>query len=407
MPYRVVDQTENPPPPFVEAFASQGDEALQTQAADLLLLGNQQLDDMAGYDARCACAGFSGHGESAPVEDVEVLKVPQVKPTGLRYQEEPLRRAVAEATGLGVDEIPPTASEAGEENEAAEADRAAPPPLDWPVYAKLAEELAAKPRPDQLAVLLEACLRHPADLVCVAAAIAYQPLAADPLRLLPILEHGLHHDEALVRDLAAAGLYRFAPGHPGLAEMVVEEVAASDVEGGETSMLIHGTWSAGSEWWQPGGSFHSYLKTAVPRFADLYDGSDRFQWSGGNSDRRRAQGAGELVDWVTSRHEQGLTLLGHSHGASIMMLASQQGLESELMMLLACPVLRHKYWPDFARVDRVISIRVRLDLVILAAGGGQRFRDPRIEENRLPAWFNHSLPRQENIWRRYDIPGMI
>jgi hypothetical protein len=40
--------------------------------------------------------------------------------------------------------------------------------------------------------------------------------------------------------------------------------------------------------------------------------------------------------------------------------------------------------PGFARATSVFSIRVHLDLVILADGDGQRFRHPQIQENILP-----------------------
>jgi len=55
----------------------------------------------------------------------------------------------------------------------------------------------------------------------------------------------------------------------------------------------------------------------------------------------------------------------------------------------------------------VISIRVHLDLVILADGGGQRFYDPRIEEHVLPLWFDHSLSRDPATWRQYNVRGWL
>jgi len=55
----------------------------------------------------------------------------------------------------------------------------------------------------------------------------------------------------------------------------------------------------------------------------------------------------------------------------------------------------------------VISIRVKLDLVILVDGGGQRFRDPRIEENVLPIWFNHSASHDPDVWRDHEVPSLL
>jgi hypothetical protein len=77
------------------------------------------------------------------------------------------------------------------------------------------------------------------------------------------------------------------------------------------------------------------------------------------------------------------------------------------MVLLSCPVHRRKYFPNFARVQKVVSIRVRADLVILADGGGQRFRDPRIEEIVLPIWFNHSITHDPGTWDAQGLPGRV
>ena len=140
---------------------------------------------------------------------------------------------------------------------------------------------------------------------------------------------------------------------------------------------------------------------------DLYSDSDRFDWSGGYSDGARALGALDLAAWVRRKDLEGLDLFTHSHGGSCAMLASQQGLDLGQLVLLSCPVHARKYFPDFGRVREVVSIRVRLDLVILADRGGQRFRDPRIRENVLPIWFRHSDTHEPDVWRRHDVPALL
>ena len=90
-----------------------------------------------------------------------------------------------------------------------------------------------------------------------------------------------------------------------------------------------------------------------------------------------------------------------------MMLATQLGLNSGKLILLSCPVHVDKYMPDFARVGRVISIRVKYDLVILADRGGQQFTHPRIEENILPIWFDHSATHEPDTWKKYKLPTKI
>jgi pimeloyl-ACP methyl ester carboxylesterase len=110
---------------------------------------------------------------------------------------------------------------------------------------------------------------------------------------------------------------------------------------------------------------------------------------------------------VQQRGLDGLDVFAHSHGGSVAMLASQAGTRIDRLVLLSCPVHWPKYAPDFARVSRTVSIRVHLDLVILADGGGQRFHDGRIEENVLPVWFDHFTTHDPDTWERYDLPSRL
>jgi hypothetical protein len=123
----------------------------------------------------------------------------------------------------------------------------------------------------------------------------------------------------------------------------------------------------------------------------------------------RAIGADDLLTWVNTYHEQGLDLFTHSHGGSLAMLASNQGVKIGTLVLLSCPVHVPKYQPDFSSVGKVVSIRVRLDLVILADRGGQKFRHSRIRENVLPIWFDHTATHNPNVWKNgtYRIPAML
>jgi hypothetical protein len=90
------------------------------------------------------------------------------------------------------------------------------------------------------------------------------------------------------------------------------------------------------------------------------------------------------------------------------MLASHKaGLDIDELVLLSCPVHVHKYMPNFAQVQKVVSIRVHLDLTILADRGGQRFRHPNIHEHILPIWFDHSATRNRHIWQKYNVPSIL
>ena len=238
----------------------------------------------------------------------------------------------------------------------------------------------------------------------MAAAIASLPTLADPLPKVKILVEGTTSTDPLVRDMAATGLARFAPEHPALAALQEPGEGVGEGEPSTTSLLLHGTFARQSAWWQPGGDFHQYVLQNVRQ--DLYGAPDRFDWSGGYSDAARAVAARDLVDWVTHRNLSGLDLFAHSHGGNVAMLATHQGIDMDTLVLLSCPVHWQKYSPDFSRVRRMVSIRTRLDLVILADLGGQRFRDPRIEETRLPIWFKHSVTHEPDTWVRHDLPTL-
>jgi pimeloyl-ACP methyl ester carboxylesterase len=139
----------------------------------------------------------------------------------------------------------------------------------------------------------------------------------------------------------------------------------------------------------------------------LYGASDRFQWSGGYSDAARALAGSDLHSWVQQHHFNGLDLFTHSHGGSVAMLANHAGTKVGHMVLLSCPVHWPKYTPDFSLTISVVSVRVHMDLVILADRGGQRFSDSRIRENVLPIWFDHFATHDPGNWQKYNIPAML
>jgi len=143
--------------------------------------------------------------------------------------------------------------------------------------------------------------------------------------------------------------------------------------------------------------------------ADLYNKTDYFAWSGGYSDAARSLAADELIKWVDSHKEQGLDLFSHSHAGNIALLATHGGLRVGELVLLSCPVHFKKYHPASGQVAKLVSIRVHLDLVILADRGGQKFKDPRIKENILPLWFDHTATHNPDVWSNetYGIPRML
>lgn len=371
--YELVTQ----PPVAREAFERMDEAAVMTQAALLLVIALQLRGDTSE--------------DILPREDLAALGVPPVAPTQGRISSQQVRMLLNLRYGASI--------------------RRDPYELDsiWrrDIFADLASIYFREPTAGAADNLMEACLRHPHELVRVCAASAYHERSSEANKLTSILEQGTRSFDLLVREVAATALAQLAPNNARLNELQHRYGRAAGAESSNTAMLVHGTWALDATWWQPGGDFHSYLIQKLR--PDLYNQSDRFAWSGGYSDSARSLGANDLVTWVNIHDEQGLDLFAHSHGGNIAMLASNRGLRLGELALLSCPVHTRNYQPDYGQVAKLVSIRVRLDLVILADRGGQKFNDPRISENILPVWFDHAATHNPEVWENstYAIPAML
>jgi hypothetical protein len=382
------------PIPGPQAFADLADPAhVQSQAATLLLMGSHLRGDAAAVESRAQAARalqLPPAVEALPSADVAALGFPRMAPSPARFP----RRTLEAAAGVRF---------------AARA-AAAPAPRDINAASRRLQAVAnafyRDASAETAAALLEVSLRHPHELVRVAAAASYVEVAVDPAPAIRILRRGARGRASLVRDVAATALAHVDPASAALARLLVPRRRPSRRRRSRTSTIVHGTWARGSEWWQPpAGDFWKFLHDNVD--PDLYADGDRFEWTGGYSDGARAVAGPELYDWVDDHGLDGLDLFTHSHGGSVAMLATQAGTRVGRLVLLSCPVHWPKYAPDFARVTRVISIRVRLDLVILVDRGGQRFLDSRIEENVLPIWFDHFATHDPDTWVRHNVASLL
>ncbi len=368
-----------------DAFKLTDEIGFLTQAAYLLILGSQLRGD---------AAGRAKLDEIIPEEDLSALGVPPLSPETGRIDSQRIRLFLATRFGTS---ITPTIPE-GED-------------VTWrhDIFAELARDHFREPTAATAGSLMEACLRHPHELVRVAAATAYHDRSSEPEKLTAILVQGTRSVDLLIRQLAATALAQVTPDNARLRDLQRSSgrVAGAAGAGSHTALMVHGTWALGASWWQPGGDFHSYVLHELR--PDLYNGDKRFAWSGGYSDAARALGADDLLTWVHTYDKPGLDLFTHSHGGSVAMLASNKGLQVGKLILLSCPVHSQRYQPDFSRVRRVVSIRVHLDLIILADRGGQRFKHPKIEENVLPIWFDHTATHNPDVWKNntYKIPAMV
>ena len=335
-----------------------------------------------------AAAPASTAVESIPSEDVRALGFPGLPMGAARFRPEALQRAVGARFTAAAE----------------------PAPADARAVARnllpTAQAFYRDPNPETAAALLEVSLRHPDELVRVSAAASYFEVAADATRALRALERGLRSRDRLTRDVAANALAHVDPRNARLAKLLESRRRRSPRTRSHTSLIVHGTWALASSWWQPpAGNFWKYLHDTVD--ANLYGARDRFEWSGGYSDAARALAGNDLRAWVQQHNLGGLDLFTHSHGGSVAMLANQSGTRVGRLVLLSCPVHWPKYTPDFNAVGKVVSVRVRLDLVILADRGGQRFHDGRIQENVLPIWFDHFATHDPGTWVTYDVPSKL
>jgi hypothetical protein len=230
------------------------------------------------------------------------------------------------------------------------------------------------------------------------------------LPAIEVLVEATYGDDLLARQAAAVVLARIAPAHPRMLEISQSAENASYGQA-HTSLLVHGTGvnlfpTRGPHWWQPDGDFHSYIQQQVCR--DLYDKPDFFEWSGFYSDHDRALGGAKLAAWARNHGIKRVnTLIAHSHGCNAAIMAGYNGLEVERLVLLSWPVHLSKYMPSTGRCGRIISIRTKLDLVLLLDRAGQYCRNPDIEEHILPIWFSHSATHEPEVWREHNLAAKL
>ncbi|MGH9702622.1 MAG: hypothetical protein ACRD4K_04545 [Candidatus Acidiferrales bacterium] len=393
------------PVPAKEAFQRSDDAAILSQAATLLLLGGQIKHQVNLPVTAMSLQALPPAPALAPQEDLSALGVPAISATPLRFDS--LR--IAEAVNSRYALTPPKKIS---KPRAVQAHREA--------LADLSKRFVAEPSASTAAELMDTCLTHSHELVRVAAAAAYFDQSSQPDRLVGILFAGTKSKDYLVRDVAATALARIAPANPGLQEIIKPRRRARPRgKKSHTTVLIHGTWARNSPWWQPGGDFFKYLTgvllplsrtaplPATPPWDAPYAAADYYFWTGGYSDAARSLGAQDLVSWANNHASLNADMITHSHGGNVAFLASQMGLTMKEAVVLSCPVHFPKYQPDFTKIRKIVSVRVHLDLVILADLGGQKFDDPRIQENVLPVWFDHFATHDPKKWTKYNVPAKL
>lgn len=274
--------------------------------------------------------------------------------------------------------------------------------------AAITKRLIDKPEAVTAASLVEANLHSDSRLVRTAAATAALDTTGPREDVVDVLVEGARSRDPLVRDLGRVGLARVVPSHEALRYVVGRpaELSGTDRES-HTAVLSHGTFAARSRWWRPGGTFHSYLAGLIPAL-NPHDPS--YQWTGLYSDGARQLAAQRMADWVVDQGLQRPDVFAHSHGATVANLATRRGLEVDRLVLLSWPV--HGEWfPELGRVRRLIDVRVRWDLVIIADRGGQKLKVPSAHRGKVTSlvygWFDHGDTHEPAYWERYGLPAEL
>jgi hypothetical protein len=273
---------------------------------------------------------------------------------------------------------------------------------------EITRRLIDRPQAVTAAALVEANLHSDSRLVRTAAAVAALDTTGPREDVLARLVEGATARGRLTRDLGRIGLARVDPQHEVLRHLVGRPARMTGTDGpSHTAVLTHGTFASRTRWWQPGGNFYSYLDALAPPL-NLHDPS--FTWSGLYSDGARQLAAQQMANWIVDQNLRRLDVFAHSHGGTVAQLATHRGLDIDRLILMSWPV--HSQWfPDFTMVQKIIDVRVRFDLVIIADRGGQTFDPPPAHRSKVTShvngWFDHGDTHDPAYWDRYGLPARL
>jgi alpha-beta hydrolase superfamily lysophospholipase len=98
-------------------------------------------------------------------------------------------------------------------------------------------------------------------------------------------------------------------------------------------------------------------------------------------------------------------LFAHSYGGIIALNATTRGLKVKDLVLLSVPA--ENVPVEWRNIERAVSLRIHMDLVLLAARRRQYFSE-NVEENYLPYWFwRHDDSHNPEIWQSEKCPEML
>jgi hypothetical protein len=176
-------------------------------------------------------------------------------------------------------------------------------------------------------------------------------------------------------------------------EVAANEELEAVAEDDGLSLIVHGTWGWSKGWWDNGGDFHTYVLNNVR--SNVYSGGRPYSWSGYYRRSHREKAAQRLARWAEGKKLD--AIFAHSYGGTIALRATHYGLQVKDLVLLSVP--SQAVAAEWRNIDRAVSLRIHLDLVLLAARHPLPFAD-NVEENYLPPWFvSHSDTHNPSVWQ--------
>jgi hypothetical protein len=219
------------------------------------------------------------------------------------------------------------------------------------------------------AALFEAAMRSPHPLVAAAGAAGARGTTRLRKPIRETLVQSAHSDDHLAAKVARETMSQIGPMEDVADECVIERPRSRKRRRkSHTAVITHGTFAANNDWYQPGGDFYQALATNRP---DLHVHDQSFKWTGSYSHAARRADAALLEQWISDQGLSGPDFFAHSHGGTVAHLATKRGVQFDRLVLMGWPA--HSQWfPDFTKVNRIIDVRVRMDLVVLVDGTGGR-----------------------------------
>lgn len=180
------------------------------------------------------------------------------------------------------------------------------------------------------------------------------------------------------------------------------------------TVITHG--SLPDKWWRWGESFPLYIDDLTH---DVYKGGDPFEWNGGFDEEDLEEGARALVAWLRANRMDRVTIIAHSNGGNVAIIASNQ-LEPDRridkLILLGTPLVE-QYIPNAARIGVLYNVYSEEDWVqplgewYLGGARGDGRTLPEARENIKVGVVNlqeaHSDLHNPEVWRRNGLDRLL